>query len=986
MLQQQEQSPRLPPPAAAATSPTSMPSSFPLLPLSPPVLLSLPSPPPSTCVHPSCARATLRRGEDSATALFNHQTTSVSTDGRGGLEENGKDVYGMTHPTRRRTRSVTCRSKKNCRAATCPAGSVSGADPSQGIWFCSDVLDREFVGCCSGCIQDQYSNNNNNREMRSSVSSACWWPSFVKHNKAEDRCAGEHLSLLSPAVNVMYSKRFCGRHCKSSVGSSPRCYLNILSGGVVLISGSSGSGHVGTGEGGKNQTTHTHSFRFPQQYSCSLSSLFLSSFCFILCVVLLSCLYSTRYRHDHSTDWYTRNSGGSWSAEEEDWDPNHNAYQWLRMRLLDVDRPSSSSHSSSLNNNNRYVSWSGLLFADAQQIIPSQTTNSTHNSPPGPTASITEESHHISGSSDSSPSVDDDVNVLVETETEELDGLSSSIHPSPPANTRRLSGTDEGNEPPLSSVVSSHADETPLHDPSSVEEQPSHIHDMKQTVEAGSKQSQKRPRAFSLISAHEYLWYGGRLATPVNEKPSGASGETHNQQQEQRNSTTSRETPPTTNKLSPTPSEVPGDYGSQTMNVNSIRSAAGAASVGSSAADRRASSLARTRGEEESTIWAIGDLHGDLFNTLMALHAAGCINEEARWIGGRSLLIQTGDVLDRGPDGKKLYDFFYNLSKEAEAAGGKVIMLLGNHDVMNLCGDFRYASEEETQGSFDGLAGRVRAFSPRGTYGMMLREFPLAVKVNQTVFVHAGILPPHAELGLAELTLRLAGELANDCARSMDDGAVLGNDGVVWTRDLSMASESVACDLLNQSLELIGAERMVVGHTVQVSGQIESRCGGKLVLIDTGVSRYVLDSPSVLQIIGGKFFEIKFNLNKVSRRSKTTKQNDETTGNERRRGTEHEEEQAEPQVEGEEEMFYEITSRERELVDVPSLPPDADLPKPHRLIKDSVDTEADEAQRSDETPTLAEDIAGGASGESSHGGEEKEGIRRPRYLPEQDEL
>ena len=89
-------------------------------------------------------------------------------------------------------------------------------------------------------------------------------------------------------------------------------------------------------------------------------------------------------------------------------------------------------------------------------------------------------------------------------------------------------------------------------------------------------------------------------------------------------------------------------------------------------------------------IVAVGDLHGDASNALLLLDALEVVDRKTReWKGGNTLLIQTGDIIDRGPDGKILYDLFATWKAQADKAGGKVVQLLGNHDAMNVCGDFR---------------------------------------------------------------------------------------------------------------------------------------------------------------------------------------------------------------------------------------------------------------------------------------------------------
>ena len=56
------------------------------------------------------------------------------------------------------------------------------------------------------------------------------------------------------------------------------------------------------------------------------------------------------------------------------------------------------------------------------------------------------------------------------------------------------------------------------------------------------------------------------------------------------------------------------------------------------------------------------------------------------WNGNDTILVQTGDIVDRGPYGFIIYQFLQVLKKQSHEKGGDVILLLGNHELMNLRG------------------------------------------------------------------------------------------------------------------------------------------------------------------------------------------------------------------------------------------------------------------------------------------------------------
>ncbi|HZD32711.1 MAG TPA: metallophosphoesterase, partial [Candidatus Angelobacter sp.] len=95
---------------------------------------------------------------------------------------------------------------------------------------------------------------------------------------------------------------------------------------------------------------------------------------------------------------------------------------------------------------------------------------------------------------------------------------------------------------------------------------------------------------------------------------------------------------------------------------------------------------------------AVGDVHGDFDDFCLILRRAGLVNNENRWSGGNATLVQTGDLLDRGAKGREAMDLLMGLEEQAAKAGGQVILLLGNHEVMNILGDLRYVPPQSYAG------------------------------------------------------------------------------------------------------------------------------------------------------------------------------------------------------------------------------------------------------------------------------------------------
>jgi hypothetical protein len=241
---------------------------------------------------------------------------------------------------------------------------------------------------------------------------------------------------------------------------------------------------------------------------------------------------------------------------------------------------------------------------------------------------------------------------------------------------------------------------------------------------------------------------------------------------------------------------------------------------------------------------ALGDVHGDPDAALAALRLAGLVDTAGAWIGGEAWLVQTGDVTDRGPDSRGVIALLRRLREEAAAAGGRVVPLLGNHEVMNLQGAWSYVSPADVQG-YGGEAARRAAFAPDGEDGAYLRALDAVARVGDTVFAHGGVDARHAELGVEKL---------NAAVRAAIDGpdrlGVLREDGPLWFRGYLLSEPTVACAELGRALAALGARRMVVGHTTQRDGRIAERCDGRLYGIDTGISSLYGGNLSALEIRG----------------------------------------------------------------------------------------------------------------------------------------
>lgn len=294
---------------------------------------------------------------------------------------------------------------------------------------------------------------------------------------------------------------------------------------------------------------------------------------------------------------------------------------------------------------------------------------------------------------------------------------------------------------------------------------------------------------------------------------------------------------------------------------------------------------------------AVGDVHGAYDRFLAILQAAHVVDAKGHWSGGRTHLVQLGDVLDRGTEGPRVLDLLMRLQREAARAGGQVHALLGNHEVMNMMGDLRYVNraeyaqfqtvdseaqlrhlyrgslararelakkrgesfdEQAFREKFDaqappGFVERVTAFSAEGRYGRWLRERPVTVLVNGVVFVHGGLTPESAALGCKGINAEVRRELGEDLAateQSPKTALATSENGPLWFRGLARDDEAAYAPTLDATLRAMGAHAIVVGHTVTATHQIETRFGGRVILIDAGMTEEYGGHAAALEIAG----------------------------------------------------------------------------------------------------------------------------------------
>lgn len=310
--------------------------------------------------------------------------------------------------------------------------------------------------------------------------------------------------------------------------------------------------------------------------------------------------------------------------------------------------------------------------------------------------------------------------------------------------------------------------------------------------------------------------------------------------------------------------------------------------------------------ESEQRIVAVGDVHGDYEAFVEIVEEAGISDAKARWQGGDAIFIQLGDVTDRGPDSLKIIQHLQKLERDAAKKGGQVVVLVGNHEAMNITGDLRYVHPGEFDAFRDrnskALRDRLfelnrdsilafyrrdnpdlpesdarakwfeanplgkfehrRAWKPDGEVGEWIVQHNAIARIGNTLFVHGGISVETVQRPMDAVNEEIRTELAkgenNAPSILTDEFGPLWYRGNVQREIPTPPLEGEAPpppvrpsieDELTKVLGAYDAKRLVVAHTPDLKGIIASG-DGRLVRVDTGISAYYGGPRSYLVIVG----------------------------------------------------------------------------------------------------------------------------------------
>jgi hypothetical protein len=325
----------------------------------------------------------------------------------------------------------------------------------------------------------------------------------------------------------------------------------------------------------------------------------------------------------------------------------------------------------------------------------------------------------------------------------------------------------------------------------------------------------------------------------------------------------------------------------------------GARATKAKPAEPRAKKPTRVTFPMPKRLVVIGDLNGDDSALEELLGALSIIDKKGTFIASGTHVVQLGDVVNRGASPRRALHRLMTLEKDAPRRGGRVTMLLGNHEAMVALGNLAWCYPEEIlefatfeeREEFERARGRmiyrlleentragrtapiigvlraweeanvpgreayVRGFGADGHVGRYIRSLPVAIRVGRALLVHGGLLPRFAKEGLLRLDRIVQDMWARRPTTALElqsTDAIIAEDGPLWCRSLVTMSPPVARAVLDETLRMVRASTMIVGHTrTDLIGGERGRpfplLDNRLICADTGIGQESVPACVVIE-------------------------------------------------------------------------------------------------------------------------------------------
>lgn len=231
-------------------------------------------------------------------------------------------------------------------------------------------------------------------------------------------------------------------------------------------------------------------------------------------------------------------------------------------------------------------------------------------------------------------------------------------------------------------------------------------------------------------------------------------------------------------------------------------------------------------------VLALSDIEGNFKAFKMMLLGAKVIDDKFNWTFGKGHLVLLGDYFDRGLNVTECLWLAYKLESEAQAAGGKVHFILGNHETLNLEGNTQYVRKKYLENAALINEEYKRWYDNNSELGRWLRTKNAVEKIGDYVFCHGGISPELAATGMSLTEINLIAR--NNLGKPLETMSIKAKDvfdyktGIFWYR--GAAKSLLKPQEIADVLKFAGATKMIVAHTLHPD--VTALYNGAVICID----------------------------------------------------------------------------------------------------------------------------------------------------------
>ena len=255
----------------------------------------------------------------------------------------------------------------------------------------------------------------------------------------------------------------------------------------------------------------------------------------------------------------------------------------------------------------------------------------------------------------------------------------------------------------------------------------------------------------------------------------------------------------------------------------------------------------------------VSDIEGEFAAFRKLLQGNGVMDENFQWSFGENHLVLVGDFVDRGTQVTELLWLIYSLEAQAEAAGGKVHFILGNHEIMNMNGDHHYVHPRYFAHADTMKVPYLDLFGKHAELGRWFSSKNVSERIGNVLFAHGGFSPliNQIQIPLKDMndTVRLYYTDTSSTLPSDYSKLLFSDHSPFWYRGYYHGIPRATSAQVDSTLNLYSSRYIITGHTV-VSKQIVSLYHGKVINTDVP---HKLGYSEALMIEGNKMKRVNAN-------------------------------------------------------------------------------------------------------------------------------